>query len=72
MRLLRWLLWARLLLLLLWALALVVLASVACEPLPTVAPSPVHVVNTPQKATPDICEAIRSGRLKPLVPVPGC
>jgi photosystem II stability/assembly factor-like uncharacterized protein len=64
----------RLLLLLLWAVAIgaALVLSVACEPAPTVAPSPVHVVNTPQKATPDICEAIRSGRLKPLVPVPGC
>jgi hypothetical protein len=64
----------RLLLLLLWAVAIgaALVLSVACEPLPTVAPSAVHVVNTPQGPAPDICEAIRSGRLKPLVPVPGC
>lgn len=66
----------RLLLLCIWALVLGVamVLSVACEPLPSVtAPSLVHEMNTPQGTTAvDICEAIRSGRIKPWQPVPGC
>lgn len=48
--------------------------AVGCEPVGyMVSPTPVMRPGLTVGGTaPDVCEAIRSGRIKPLVPVVGC